>query len=70
MEDVTLIEVINLNMQIKRGDMMNKEKINQQSIFIPVLNSNTLVCHETGEIKYLTVLVDDVFKNYDDYIVK
>ena len=49
---------------------MSKEKPNQQLIFTPVLNSNTLVCYETGEIKYLTVIVDDVSKNYDAYIAK
>ena len=49
---------------------MSKEKTNQQKIFVPVLNSNTLVCNETGEVRYLTVMIYDENQNYDEYIVQ
>ena len=50
--------------------MMNKEKTNQPKVFTPILNSNTLLCKETGEVKYLTVMVYDADQSYDEFIVQ
>ena len=44
-------------------------KAETKPVFKPVLGSNTLV-FETGEVKYLSVIVWDEEKDYTEFIVK
>lgn len=46
------------------------KQVKKEKVFIPVLGSNTIVCEETGEVKYLTVMVWDIEKDYTEYICK
>lgn len=48
----------------------NKQETKKELVFKPVLGSNTLVCEETKEVKYLTVIVVDIKKDYTKFICK
>ena len=48
---------------------MSKDK-QIKKVFVPVVGSNTMICKETGEVKYLTVMVWDDKKDYNEFVVK